>query len=308
MWNVLAGTLVIRIDCGFSLTKATLVGAAISDIKLPPQPNGVSPAIPDVYSWPMHCDSDHKLTSEITITVRQEDGSAYSGFRAELVTKKVSPALWKQWSAVEDPLFNRNIPPNLTKPDATQPELVQAVRVFAPESILARSNIVDMDAAEAMRLTLRSSHGLPVTQDQGTDFAPTLFQDVDAKGTIVTDGTTRWKDFAKLWNPQLDPVQANKPETKTRTVERATIVDEIATALEWNIRPAAQMAKNVEPLSDAAKIQARKTLMLVNTAMTANVPRVLSNGRTDWQLVADQPLAMVDDLAEYFPALPQVCV
>ena len=346
-WHVLAGTLRIRVDSAFALSKAYM--------ELPPPPpsegSTTQPAAqntereillpdgkfaPDVYSWPMHCKPEQKLTSILRIAVRQDSNNEIQeGFKAELVLKTASKALWSIWDPELDPLHASETPDHLTDAKDGTVDLVQAVRILPPDPERARSKIIDMDATAAMKFTIPFSPPLPPKETQPSDFEPSYFEAYDTSGTKI-DGVKRWRDFQDMWVPP-SPEPPSSTSTTTPTPAPATTaaltspaVAElrneatklVANILEWDIRPPEQMIKNnpppppKAPVASAAASSSGGTTT-TTTSMSApslvpliaipNAPRTDKNGRTDWELNSSSPEMMVRLLDIYYQALPLVC-
>lgn len=289
-----AGTMTLRIDCSFALTSATLKqsnsDASTQDVSLQlPTGQGTPPRL---YAWPMHCEKTDKVNDEIfshiDITIRKDDVSGtpiIDGFRAELVLKSASTALWKVWSLAADPLLADSTPDDLKSADNGTVDLVQAVRIRAPESHVQRSRIVDMDAAAAMMETIPGDYHMAPVESQGAASQPSNFEVTDARGHPIA-GPQRWQDFQKTW-------------AATNSSSATSRLALLADALEWTIRPPEQMTHDAGRADNG---------MVLQPGRPANAPRVRSNNRTDFDLVDRQPEVTMSYLGVYYPALPQVCV
>lgn len=280
-WAVLAGTLQIRIDCGFALSSAVLKGET-EDTKIL-LPSGK--AAPDVHSWPMHCAEEENLTSTMTITIRKTvNDEIVPHFTAELVLKNAAKALWSFWRVDLDPLYNK--PDSLNDPTDGNIDLVQAVRIFPPKPQCAQSKIIDFDASAAMKYTIPFQPTFPDHETEPETLEPVYFESEDDKGQPV-GGPARWKDFKDMWLREDTP--ASSPEKAIRS----SLVDLVADIHEWQIRPPEQMAKN----------QSAPTSLVT----PVNAPRINKDGRTDWKLTPEPPAITIGLLGTYFPDLPFVC-
>lgn len=298
VFKVLAGPLALRIDCGFALSEAKLTlpnNQAPRTILLPDGSQA-----PAVFSWPMHCTASQNLTSSLSVTVKKiiddHNQPVQGGFRAELVTKTASTAMWSVWDAARDPLFNDKTPPSLTNANGGLVNLVHGVRILPPKPGRITSRIIEFNPSLAMNSTILPQLPLPARgPPQGAQYGPVYFEDKDGSGNPI-DGTTRWNDFKQMWIP----LNQADPPVEAVSARRKEMVNQIAQVLEWWIRPADQMAKNDAPPGS--------NIVAIKTSVVANAPRNLASGRTDWQLVDEQPSGMVSLLDVYCPALPYVCV
>ncbi len=255
-------------------------------IRRPAAADGTIPAVPAVYSFPMHSAASNPITSSLEVAISringEHDKTLVTNFRAELVTKSAATALWSVYDEARDPLIHGR-PAALLNGTAATVQLVQAVRLFPPLPMLYPSKIIDFDATVAMRKTITGDFPVPQREEQGAEFSGDYFE--ADKPDDVAGQTARWQDFGKAWIP---------PTTGVAAV-RAGIVKSIADVLEWTSRPPDQMARNdpsPPPLSGGE--------------VTANEPRVNSDGRTDWQLFDAPPALLVQQLDKYYPALPFV--
>ena len=306
-WHVLAGTLSIRIDCGFALTQAfleQLPGTPEKEIFLPNKQ-----ATPPVYSWPMHSNASQNFASVLRITITKVvNQEIQDHFKPELVLKTASKALWSVWDAKLDPLHADDKPDHLKDAtDATVP-LVQAVRIKPPDPMRARSKIIDFDAAAAMKFTIPFQPVLPEGEVEARDLGCEYFESVDGTGQRVP-GVQRWLDFRDMWQASASTaavVAAKGSEEDQGTVDmRQAVTELIADVCEWQIRPPVQMAKHT-PSAPVPPAGGNSNLPSMRTGVP-NAPRVLEDGRTDWQLMAVQPSMMVGLLDIYYPSLPYVC-
>lgn len=286
-WAVLAGTLQIRIDCGFALSSAVLKGETEdTEILLPGRI-----AAPKVHSWPMHCADEENLTSKMTITIRKTvNHEIVPHFKAELVLKNAATALWSPWNIDLDPLYRK--PDTVNDPNGGNIDLVQAIRIFPPKPQCAQSKIIDFDASAAMKYTILFQPTLPDHETEPETLRPAYFESVDEKGQSVS-GPTRWKDFKYMW------LREDTPASSLEKAIRSNLVGLVADVHEWQIRPPEQMTKN-----QSAPVVPNVPPSL---ATPVNAPRINKDGRTDWQLTPEPPAITIGLLGTYFPDLPYVC-
>lgn len=299
-WQVLAGTLSIRIDCGFALSQAfmeQLPGTKHKEIFLPNQQSA-----PAVHSWPMHCNEDQNFNSILNITIRKVvNQEIQDHFKSELVLKSVSKALWSKYNSKVDPLQpNANLDHLKNASDGTD-NLVQAVRITPPDPQRALSSIIPFDATAAMKFTIPYQPLVPATQVESSDFQSSYFENLDSTGKRV-DGVKRWKDFQDMWQSTASTTTVT--ESQAIVDVRKAVTDMVADVCEWQIRPPEQMANNNPPTTTNAIIAPHLPTM---RSGVANAPQTHDDKRTDWQLMSSQPSKMIGLLDIYYPSLPYVC-
>lgn len=334
-FQVQAGTLKLRIDCDFALSQAQINNhhPEITDLDLKDKPKSLTlpippgqtapPAVPLIYSKPMHNVVGREAHARLEVSVYKDEGVDDNGnrlkilqndFKGELVLKSAASALWGQWNPADDPLLQ-------DKPDALQNgadsvmDLVQAVRILPPDPQLYpdiklnQTRIIDFDATAAMRFTIPGEY--PALQDILADIPADKLNEAAFSGAYFepekldnddTQQIQRWKDFGLLWNHDaaavVDPAASIAKNVFTAASEPLTVpqlrekmVGRIASVLEWNIPTPAQKGGN-DPAFPDAKVP--------------NNPKVNEDGRTDWELEAGQPFRLVTQLDTYYPALPFV--
>lgn len=298
-WDVLAGTLAIRIDTDFALSEAHILksDSKKQEIYVSGTTNGAAPSL---FSKPMHNTSDMSLTSTIEIQLYWEAAGqqfVQDDFKAELVLKSAAPALWGVYDPSNDPLQQSNLQ-DLQNGQVNMLQLAQAVRILPPDPKLDVSKIIDFDATAAMRETIKPDNGtdcysLPVSESQGTTFTATYFDPPPAPNGPVVPATKRWPDFQAAWvtypaSPPTSPAVDPEPNISTEMVKT------IADLLEWTIRPAGQMSRNDATVAPTSGVK------------WPNQARMCADGRYDWELRTDAPTRLVKDLDVNFAALPYV--
>jgi hypothetical protein len=287
-WLVQAGTLQIRIDCGFALTSANVVVKehvdGSKDLVPIPREDGKSDPIPALFSFPMHNTVGLISTLELRIwDLDTTPNELQSRWRPVLVFKDGSKALWQQYDISLDPLFTPN-PPSLS--DGADPTitLCQAVRILPPPPMMGFSPIVDLDATAAMIFPVPDLNGVayPPLPAQQTDYLSAPFE-------TDKSGPTRWTDFSALLGGQggnaVTAQGLNKAAIRGDEVKGpdSGLLGMCASALGWDLRPPADKLQGV---------------------VVSKSP----DGRMEWELRGAPPAELVEDLGNYYPDLPMVTV
>lgn len=274
-WIVQPANLQIRIDFDFALSSAVIVSNESDrsqdyQINLAPPTTPTSPTSLDpINSFPMH--SVDPILSTLELRIYSLDGPSpvlEQSFKAELVLKNASTALWSLYHPWNDPLVSPN-PSSLTSGDAPTILLCQAVRIFAPVAVRAKSPIVDFDATAAMKEAFEYTLAAPDPLQTTYLAAP------------PPNSAAPWPQLGDEWagktNGQLDGV--NKASIRgDDAAGGGGMLGLCADALGWSKRPSADKV--------------------------ANVVVVPADGRMEWVLKSDPPPILVEELGDYYPALP----
>lgn len=278
-WLVQASTLQIRIDCSFALSQAAIVvdeNARTSDVPVLRE-DGTTDPIPDIFSFPMH--NTIGIDSHLELRIYSLDGPTpvlQTGWRAVLVFKEGSTALWRKYDIAYDPLFTPN-PLPLCDPANPTVTLCQAVRILPPLPLMGYSPIVDFDATKAMVAPLHETYpSLPAAQ---TNFEAAPFE------ASVTSGPTRWTDFGSVLSGKGSNSTTSdgisKAEIRGDAAPGTGLLGMCASALGWDLRPSAEKVQGV----------------IVSKS---------SDGRQEWELKGAPPQKLADQLGSYYPDLPML--